>query len=361
MKKYTLPLLLLALAAVSCKEKSSDQFTISGTTTYEGCEGAPVYFSCGELRDTTFVKDNAFSFSGTVESPEVGLIQIVTNPPRLIYAYLVLEPADLKVEVSPRSTVSGSALNEAYNAYDTRKRDRADQRRADLRAVQNDDTLSDQQKAEKSDAIWDAYYKDANALYSEIFDAHRNDALGADALMSLADTREQFDSLYNLAGEAARNYPEVKREVARYESLDKSGVGAKFKDFTIEHGNKDGSPAKLSDYAGKGKYVLVDFWASWCGPCKEEMPTLKQIYEQFKGDRFEMVGVAVSDKRQDTEQIVPELGITWPVIYDAQRIPAALYGFNAIPHIILIGPDGTILARDLRGEEIAGTLAKYLK
>ena len=106
--------------------------------------------------------------------------------------------------------------------------------------------------------------------------------------------------------------------------------------------------------------VLVDFWASWCGPCKAEMPNLKNVYEKYKGDQFELVGVAVWDKREDTEKAISELGITWPVIYDAQTLPTDIYGINGIPHIILFGPDGTILARELRGEEIGAEVAKYL-
>ena len=90
------------------------------------------------------------------------------------------------------------------------------------------------------------------------------------------------------------------------------------------------------------------------------MPVLKEVYERFKGDKFEIVGIAVSDKRADTEAIVPQLGITWPVIYDAQSIPTEIYGVNAIPHIILFGPDGRIVARELRGEKIAETLSPLL-
>ena len=169
-----------------------------------------------------------------------------------------------------------------------------------------------------------------------------------------------FDSLYALAGDFVRNHPDIVREHERLEQLERTAIGAMFTDFTIEHGDADGSPASLSDYVGKGKYVLVDFWASWCGPCKEEMPVLKEVYKCFKGDRFEIVGIAVSDKRADTEAIVPELGITWPVIYDAQSIPTEIYGINAIPHIILFGPDGRIVARELRGEKIAETLSPLL-
>lgn len=92
------------------------------------------------------------------------------------------------------------------------------------------------------------------------------------------------------------------------------------------------------------------------------MPVFK-VYEKYKGDKFEIVGVAVWDDRKDTEEILSKHPITWPIIYDAQKIPTDIYGINGIPQIILFAPDGTIVARDLRGEAITKkleTLERYL-
>ena len=111
---------------------------------------------------------------------------------------------------------------------------------------------------------------------------------------------------------------------------------------------------------GNGKYVLVDFWASWCGPCKEEMPTLKKVYETYAGDRFDMLSIAVADELEDTLKAAEEIGIPWNQIVNAQRVPLEIYGIDAIPHVILFGPDGTILRRGLRGSAIGEAVAEAL-
>lgn len=352
---YLIPLILICL--VSCKNNS---YVVNGTTTYENIEGATVIMFYGDKSDTTCVKDNTFRFEGEIESPEIGIIRIDNTQRKMMYCYFVLEPGKLEIEVSPYSTCSGTPLNEIYTGYQLEKRVAADDRRALLKEVQNDTTLTPEQKKEKTEAIWNEYYKGYDALNHRIFTDHRNDVVGAEAMMALNENREIFDSLYTLAGDAIRNYSDVLKEVKRYEQLEKTSAGQPFIDFTIEKGNADGTPAKLSDYVGKGKYVLVDFWASWCGPCRAEMPNLADVYAKFKGDMFEIVGVAVWDEREDTENILPKLPITWPVIYDAQKIPTDIYGINGIPQIILFGPDGTIIARDLRGKAITETLEKYL-
>ena len=136
--------------------------------------------------------------------------------------------------------------------------------------------------------------------------------------------------------------------------------GQMFTDFEIQQ--PDGSVLKLSDFVGKGKYILVDFWASWCGPCKREIPNIKAAYDKYHGDKFDVLSVAVWDKPEDTAKAAAEHGVVWNQIVNAQRIPTDIYGIEGIPHLILFAPNGTIVKRGegLRGEGLEETLSALL-
>ena len=346
-------------AAPSCKNNT---YIVSGSVTGDDCEGCTVYLRHGEtIIDSTIVSDKRFSFSGEVAAPEMGYITVRNGQRRAPSGLVVLEPGKITIEIGEDGLGQGTPLNddqyenrskihEAYTAF-----------RSKMDAINADETLSEREKDKKLEEASDEYQVVYNKYMGELFAAHPNDILGIMPLLRLGgEGKAAFDSLYAMAGETVRNAPQIVQEVERNRRLEETGPGKMFTDFTIENGNADGSSVSFSDYVGKGKYVLADFWASWCGPCKREIPNLAEVYAKFKGPRFEIVGVAVWDKREDTEKALTTLPITWPVIFDAQRVPTDLYGINGIPQIILFGPDGTIIARDLRGEEIGKTLAQYL-
>ena len=118
-------------------------------------------------------------------------------------------------------------------------------------------------------------------------------------------------------------------------------VGRKFKD--MKGISPDGKPTALSDYVGKENYVLADFWASWCGPCRHEIPEVIALHEKYKGKGLKVIGITVHDTPEKSDKVVKEMGIPFPQLYETK--PMSTYGVLAIPYTILFAPDGTILER----------------
>ncbi|BDF52621.1 thiol:disulfide interchange protein [Odoribacteraceae bacterium] len=111
----------------------------------------------------------------------------------------------------------------------------------------------------------------------------------------------------------------------------------------------------------RGKYVLIDFWASWCGPCRREIPNIKKVYAEFKDKGLQVVGVSIDNSDKAWKKALEEENMDYLQLYDPEGITSKLYNYNGIPFIILISPEGIILEKGLRGENIREKITKYLK
>ncbi len=156
-------------------------------------------------------------------------------------------------------------------------------------------------------------------------------------------------SLVNQSCSEVQNHPNIIKVKEKAEAALSQNEGEMFKDFAVEY---NGKTTRLSDYVGRGQYVLADFWASWCGPCRQQIPDLISLYQQYKEKGLTVLGFAFREKPEDTEKAIRDLGIPYPQIINAQDIPAALYGIDALPHTIIFAPDGTIIARNIYGDEL---------
>lgn len=307
----------LMMLFVSCNKEA--KIDISLPEKFEGETIELLDFADSTVIASTVVVDGKAKF----DNPEVAemprLAQLMING--RARAYYIIEPGNA-VLADTMSIPSGTPLNEKFSSVMTA-----------LDSVENlDDTeiytaFVEQKYNENKDNVIGTYLgvewlKYANPL--------KVDSLLAEAPSSLKDSRR------------AAHY-------IKFANLRKATApGMKYVDFQGEDG--EGHEINLSQYVGSGNYTLVDFWASWCPYCIKELPAMKEMYSRLHDKGFEIVGVAVRDKTDDTLKAVERFGIPWKVVYNTEKRPYDIYGFSGIPHHILIGPDGTIISR---GESVA--------
>lgn len=253
---------------------------------------------------------------------------------------------------------------QALEEYNTRTTALVEDFNSQVAALQADSTLSTEEMTAKMQEAYDAVSAELVSDGLEMIRKYPSGTLAVTVLQNVANVMEEnqlAEALGMLEG-AALEDDYVKSLVALNDAKQATAEGKMFTDFTVVQDPADslGSKVSLSDFVGKGKYVLVDFWASWCGPCKAEIPNIAAVYEKYKGEDFDVLSIAVWDDPADTKVSAKEHGVVWNQIINAQQVPTDLYGIEGIPHIILFGPDGTILKRNLRGEDIESAVAEAL-
>ena len=327
--KKNLFFLIVAIIAISCTQKEDKNVLVSGNV--EGVETGTVYLQ--KFRNKSFyvidsseIVDGEFSFSTNVELPEIyGLSLDTTRTSFLLFldenrTSVMLDSANYY-----RNTkVEGSDLHNLFVEY----------------------------KSERNVEIDSFIKKHPSSLVSAY-------ALYRDYSYRLSP--EEIRSNIDLLDPSLWNTPYVEVLEELIPTLEVVAVGNEAPNFVAD--DTEGNVVEFSNYIGKSKYLLLDFWASWCGPCRRENPNIVKAYEEYKDKGFDIFAVSLDSSRDGWVAAIEKDGLDWTNVSDLllwDSEPAKLYGVRAIPSNFLIDENGVIVAKNLKGEDLHNTLNDLL-
>lgn len=368
MKKLLWSLLpILALASCSQSNTYDLDVTIVGQPS-----GNMVYLQRVENRnfinvDSTEIKDNSFKFSGSVEIPDIYFIRIGQSEP----IQLFLENSHITVKANldslDKAEVTGSATNDVYKQFNKdlqpyHVKIEAIYAKFDSLKMNNAITPVIQEQLNKDYDIVDSAQ---NAFTNKFVAENPKSVVAAFVAYSMLAPSLEFTELEKVAAifdESIAKSQYVVKLRDRVNIMKKTAIGQPFVDFSLP--DTSGNKIALSSLVDGKTVVMIDFWASWCGPCRGENPNVVAMYKDLNGKGFQILGVSLDKTKEAWVKGIKEDGITYPQVSDLQfweSAAAKLYAVNGIPHTVLIGKDGKIAAKNLRGAELRAKVEELLK
>lgn len=369
MKQYLKSIFALTMMApVAAMAQQGVSYTVKGKI--EGITASKVYlgYRSGKtyVRDSAEVKDGVFELKGKVADPVSATLTAQLAGGR-DYLTIYLENATITVTGENKlagAKVDGGADNRYYAELQQLmaplvQRDKeASAAYAALTKEEKQAESVKQQRASFDDSLTVA----RKAIFAAFIDKHPGTVVSLDLLDSYGGMFPEasvLEPLYKKLSKKVKATGKGKMYAGTIARLKRTEIGAQAPDFVQK--DVDGRPVRLSDY--RGQYVLLDFWASWCKPCRAENPAVVKAYSDYKSKNFTVLGVSLDNEqlRGAWLKAIKEDGLTWTQLIDLDEQKASdIYHVQAIPQNFLIDPKGKIVAKNLRGEELAGKLAEIL-